>query len=80
MVPMLIEADLTRRAAVIGGGAGVLGDSVGPSLSGMLISPGSTSGTLWLGAGCLALCLILVLRWVVKPSGGVACDEERKRA
>lgn len=71
MVPMVIEADPSRRAAVITSGVGLLGGSLGPTVAALLISPENIVGALWLGAGCLVLCLIIatVLRLVVKPQG-----------
>jgi MFS family permease len=66
-VPMLIEADPSRRAAVLNSGIGLLGGSIGPSVVAEIISPENTSGALWLAAGCLVLCLVIatVLRLVI---------------
>jgi hypothetical protein len=69
MVPMLIEADPSRRAAVLTSGVGLLGSSIGPTVAAMLISPNDTRGALWLGAGCLAVCFAIAtgLRVVTRP-------------
>jgi hypothetical protein len=69
MVPMLIEADPSRRAAVLSSGVGLLGGSIGPTVAAMLISPDDTRGALWLGAGCLAACFAIAtgLRVVTRP-------------
>jgi hypothetical protein len=56
-VPMLIEADPTRRAAVLASGVGLLGASVGPTTVAMIIDPNNSRGALWMGAGSLLLCL-----------------------
>jgi hypothetical protein len=40
-------------AAVDFGMIALLGASLGPTLAGMIISPGDTRGALWFGAGCL---------------------------
>jgi hypothetical protein len=57
MVPMLIEADPSRRSAVLAGGVALLGGSLGPSVVAWMISPEDTSAALWLGAACLMLSL-----------------------
>jgi hypothetical protein len=56
-VPMLIEADPSRRAAVLASGVGLLGASVGPTIVAMVIDPTNTRGALWMGAGSLLVCL-----------------------
>jgi hypothetical protein len=53
LVPMSIEADPTRRAAVLISGVSLLGASVGPTLVGLVISPENIRGALWLSAACL---------------------------
>jgi len=69
MVPMLIEADPSRRAAVLTSGVALLGGSIGPTVAALLISPDNTRGALWLGAGCLATCFAIAtaLRAVTRP-------------
>lgn len=58
-VPMLIEADPSRRAAVLASGVGLLGASVGPTIVAMVIDPTNTRGALWMGAGSLLVCLVV---------------------
>ena len=69
MVPMLIEADPSRRAAVLTTGVALLGGSIGPTVAALLISPENTRGALWLGAGCLAACFAIAtgLRVITRP-------------
>jgi predicted MFS family arabinose efflux permease len=57
LVPMTIEADPSRRSAVLISGVALLGSSLGPTLAGMSISPNDTRGALWFGAVCLFLSL-----------------------
>ena len=57
MVPMLIEADPSRRAAVLASGVGLLGASVGPIVVTLIIDSDNTRGALWLAVACLVLCL-----------------------
>ena len=59
LVPMIIEADPTRRSAVFASGVGLLGSSAGPTLAGLIISPDDTRGALWFGAACL-LCSLAI--------------------
>jgi hypothetical protein len=56
-VPMQIEADPSRRAAVLSSGVGLLGASVGPTVVALLINPDNTRGALWMGAASLLVCL-----------------------
>jgi predicted MFS family arabinose efflux permease len=59
LVPMIIEADPSRRSAVLISGVALLGSSLGPTLAGMIISPNDTQGALWFGAVCLFSSLAL---------------------
>jgi MFS family permease len=59
LVPMTIEADPSRRSAVLISGVALLGSSLGPTLAGMIISPDDTQGALWFGAACLLLSLAI---------------------
>jgi predicted MFS family arabinose efflux permease len=59
LVPMTIEADPSRRSAVLISGVALLGASLGPTLAGMIISPDDTRGALWFGAACLLLSLAI---------------------
>lgn len=68
-VPMLIEADPSRRAAVLNSGIGLLGGSIGPSVVAEIISPDNTRGALWLAAACLivSLAIAAALHAVLRP-------------
>lgn len=59
LVPMAIEADPTRRAAVLLGGAQLLGASFGPLFASLLVSDTDVRAALGLGAA--ALCLFLII-------------------
>ncbi len=61
LVPMAIEADPTRRAAVLMGGAQLLGGSFGPLLSSFFVSDTDARGALAFCAGCLALSAAIML-------------------
>ena len=70
LVPMIIEADPSRRSAVLISGVALLGASLGPTLAGMIISPDDTRGALWFGAACLFLSLGIAtrLRFARRPT------------
>jgi hypothetical protein len=53
LVPMTIDADPSRRAAVQSGAAQLIGGAMGPLLASQLVSDQDVHGTLWLGAGML---------------------------
>ncbi|HKQ13405.1 MAG TPA: hypothetical protein VJT80_08205 [Steroidobacteraceae bacterium] len=55
MVPMVIAADPTRRAAVLVGGAELAGGSLGPLLASFVVSDSDVRGALGFGAVALAL-------------------------
>jgi hypothetical protein len=59
LVPMIIDADPTRRSAVFASGVGLLGSSLGPTMVGLIVSPDDTQGALWFGAACL-LCSLAI--------------------
>jgi MFS family permease len=53
LVPMILEADPTRRAAVLVGGAQVLGASFGPFFASLLVTETDSRGALMFGGACL---------------------------
>ena len=53
LVPMTIDADPSRRAAVQSGAAQLIGGAMGPLLASQLVSDQDVHGALWLGAGLL---------------------------
>jgi len=60
LAPMAIEADPSRRAAVLLGGANLLGSSLGPLMASALVTDADARGALGFGAGCLAVALTIV--------------------
>jgi len=53
IVPMTIEADPSRRAAVQSGAAQLIGGAMGPLLASMVVSDRDVHGVLWLGAALM---------------------------
>lgn len=53
LVPMTIEADPSRRAAVLLGGAQLLGGSLGPLMASTVVTETDARGALAFGAACL---------------------------
>jgi hypothetical protein len=60
LVPMTIDADPSRRAAVQSGAAQLIGGAMGPLLASRLVSDQDIHGALWLGAGLLLAGLAIV--------------------
>ena len=69
LVPMTIEADPSRRAAVQSGAAQLLGASFGPLLASQVVSDRNVHGVLFLGGGLLATGLVVIgaLHFTAKP-------------
>jgi len=63
LVPMTIEADPSRRAAVQSGAAQLIGGALGPLLASRLVSDRDVHGVLWLGAG-LTLAGLATVAWL----------------
>ena len=53
LVPMTIEADPSRRAAVQSGAAQLIGGAMGPLLASMVVSDRDVHGVLWLGVALM---------------------------
>ncbi len=53
LVPMTIDADPSRRAAMQSGAAQLLGGAFGPLLASQVVRGGDVRGVLWLGAGLM---------------------------
>ncbi len=53
LVPMTIDADPTRRAAMQSGAAQLLGGAMGPLLASLVVGDKDVRGVLWLGAALL---------------------------
>lgn len=60
LVPMSIDADPSRRAAVQSAGAQLLGGALGPWLASFVVGERDAHGALWLGAGLLLAGLAMV--------------------
>ena len=60
LVPFMIDADPSRRAAVQSGAAQLLGGALGPLLASFVVSDSHARGVLWLGCGLLGLGLAMV--------------------
>jgi predicted MFS family arabinose efflux permease len=60
LVPMTIDADPSRRAAMQSGAAQLLGGALGPLLASQVVGDRDVRGVLWLAAGLLAAGLSVV--------------------
>ena len=63
LVPMTIDADPSRRAAMQSGAAQLLGGAMGPALASLVVGERDVHGVLWLGAG-LMLAGLVVVAWL----------------
>jgi hypothetical protein len=63
LVPMTIEADPSRRAAMQSGAAQLVGGAAGPLLAAFAVSDADVHGALWLGVG-LTLVGLAPLAWL----------------
>jgi hypothetical protein len=52
-IPVAIAADPSRRAALLIGGAQLIGSSLGPFLAGLLVDENSVTPVLWFGTACI---------------------------
>lgn len=60
LVPMTIDADPTRRAALQSGAAQLLGGAAGPWLASLVVGERDVHAVLWLGAGLMLVGLAVV--------------------
>ena len=60
LVPMTIEADPSRRAAVQSGAAQLIGGAAGPALAAIAVNGEEVHGVLWLGAAMMLAGLAIV--------------------
>lgn len=60
LTPMAIEADPTRRAAILGPGASLLGCGAGPFLASLVVTDSDVRGSLLLAAGIAIVCAVIV--------------------
>lgn len=59
LAPMVIEADPTRRAAVLIGGAQVLGASFGPFVASLFVTAEDSRGAVVFGGACMIAAILL---------------------
>ena len=59
LVPMIIEADPTRRAAVLIGGAQVLGCSFGPFVASMMVTEIDARAAISFGGACMIVAVLI---------------------
>lgn len=71
LVPMTIEADPTRRAALLIGGAQLVGGSLGPLFASFFVTETDARGALAFSATCLAVASAIVL-WLHFTRGRAA--------
>ena len=69
LVPMIIDADPSRRAAMQSGAAQLLGGALGPLLAALVIGERDVHGVLWLALG-LMLAGVSVIAWLRFTSVG----------
>ncbi len=63
LTPLAIEADPSRRAALLGPGANLLGCGAGPLLASLVVSGADVRPAVWLGAG-LALATLAIVAFL----------------
>jgi hypothetical protein len=63
LTPLAIEADPSRRAALLGPGASLLGCGAGPLLASFTVSGGDVRPAAWLGVG-LALVTLMIIAFL----------------
>jgi MFS family permease len=63
LTPMIIDADPSRRAAMQGGAAQLLGGAFGPLLASLVVGERDVRGVLWLALG-LMLAGLSVVAWL----------------
>ena len=70
LVPMTIDADPSRRAAMQSGAAQLLGGALGPLLASRVVGERDVHGVLWLGAGLLltGLAAVAWLRFTARQT------------
>ena len=70
IVPMTIDADPSRRAAMQTGAAQILGGAAGPLLASRVVGDADVRGVPWLAAGLLLVGIagVAVLRFTAQPA------------
>ncbi|MBW8814415.1 MAG: MFS transporter [Caulobacterales bacterium] len=72
LVPLVIEADPSRRAAVVMGGVNLLGGSLGPLMASLVVTEADARGALVFGAGCLVAAMLVVTALHLRPARAAA--------
>lgn len=67
LVPMVIEADPTRRAAMLLSGAQLLGGSLGPLMASLLVTDSDARGAVGFGAASLVAAMAIVAGLHLRP-------------
>ena len=69
LVPMMIDADPSRRAALQSGAAQLLGGALGPLLGALIVGDADVRPILWLGVALVVVGLagVAVLRFTRQP-------------
>lgn len=70
LVPMVIEADPTRRAAMLLAGAQLLGGSLGPLLASLVVTDADARGAIAFGAAGLVTAMAIVTALHLRPAAG----------
>lgn len=60
LTPLAIEADPSRRAALLGPGASLLGCGAGPLLASLVVSGADVRPAVWLGVGLALITLVVI--------------------
>ncbi len=60
LTPLAIEADPSRRAALLGPGANLLGCGAGPLMASLVVSGADVRPAVWLGAGLALVTLVVI--------------------
>jgi hypothetical protein len=70
LVPMVIEADPTRRAAMLLAGAQLMGGSLGPLMASLVVTDADARGAIAFGAAGLVLAMAIVTALHLRPAAG----------
>jgi hypothetical protein len=60
LTPLAIEADPSRRAALLGPGASLLGCGAGPLLASFVVTGADVRPAVWLGVGLALVTLVII--------------------
>lgn len=71
-VPILIAADPSRRAAILIGGAQLVGSSLGPFIAALVVTDADVGPVLWFGAACAIAGTAALILGAGRRAGGIA--------